>query len=110
MILFSYIYGKISHLSIIMKPVNFYLSDPWLKSFTGIIDKRIGKCLSKEKHLTGNGSLSDFAMGHYYYGLHRKKIAGFSGNGRRTLKSIFLTGNIYRLEREAGIYDDEDQS
>jgi hypothetical protein len=38
---------------------SFYNSDPWLKPFTDIIDKRIGKCLSKEKKLIGKHSLSE---------------------------------------------------
>jgi 1,4-alpha-glucan branching enzyme len=53
-----------------MKPVSFYQTDSWLKPFTGIIDKRINKCLEREKKLIGDGSLYSFAMGHYYYGLH----------------------------------------
>jgi len=75
-----------------MNPVCFYISDPWLKPFTGIIDKRIGKCLSKEKHLIGNGSLSDFAMGHYYYGLHRNDDCWVFREWAPNAKSIFVTG------------------
>ena len=47
-----------------MSEANFYSADPWLKPFTGVIDDRISKCKLKEKHLTGNGSLADFAVGH----------------------------------------------
>jgi 1,4-alpha-glucan branching enzyme len=75
-----------------MNPGSFYSSDPWLKPFTGVIDKRIGKCLSKEKHLIGKGSLSDFAMGHYYYGLHRKNDCWVFREWAPNAKSIFLTG------------------
>jgi 1,4-alpha-glucan branching enzyme len=57
-------------LPICMNTNSFYMSDPWLNPFTHLIDKRIGKCLLKEKQLVGNGSLCDFAMGHHYYGLH----------------------------------------
>ena len=53
-----------------MNSASFYQSDPWLNPFTGIIDGRIAKCLLKEKQLTGNGTLCDFAIGHLYYGLH----------------------------------------
>jgi 1,4-alpha-glucan branching enzyme len=54
-----------------MKPVSFYSTDPWLNPFTSVIDSRIAKCVAKEKKLSGKGSLSEFAMGHYYYGLHK---------------------------------------
>jgi 1,4-alpha-glucan branching enzyme len=75
-----------------MKPASFYSSDPWLQSFTGVIDKRIEKCLEKESHLTGDGSLSDFALGHYYYGLHRKSDCWVFREWAPNAKSIFLTG------------------
>jgi 1,4-alpha-glucan branching enzyme len=75
-----------------MKHNSFYESDPWLKSFTGVIDNRIRKCLSKEKHLTGDGSLMDFAMGHYYYGLHRTSDSWILREWAPNAKSIFLIG------------------
>ncbi|MCX6253232.1 MAG: alpha amylase C-terminal domain-containing protein [Bacteroidia bacterium] len=75
-----------------MNPASFYISDPWLKPFTGVIDKRIGKCLSKEKHLIGNGSLSDFAMGHYYYGLHRKNDCWIIREWAPNAKNMFVIG------------------
>jgi len=54
-----------------MEPVGFYSSDPWLEPFSGIIESRIKKCRAKEADLAGEGGLKEFAMGHYYYGLHR---------------------------------------
>jgi 1,4-alpha-glucan branching enzyme len=77
-----------------MNPSSFYLSDPWLKPFTGIIDKRITKCLSKEKQLIGNGTLVDFAMGHHYYGLHRNNDSWVLREWAPNAKNIFLTGNF----------------
>ncbi|MGA1977370.1 MAG: alpha amylase C-terminal domain-containing protein [Bacteroidales bacterium] len=55
-----------------MNEANYYKADPWLKPFVNIINERIGKCIEKERQLAGEGSLFDFAMGHHYYGLHRK--------------------------------------
>jgi len=54
-----------------MNSESFYQRDPWLNPFTPVIDRRFARCLLKEKLLTGNGTLCDFAMGHHYYGLHR---------------------------------------
>jgi 1,4-alpha-glucan branching enzyme len=62
-----------------MNSIKFYESDPWLKPFTGKIDTRISRCKRKEKQLTGGKPLSEFAMGHFYYGLHRTETDGFSG-------------------------------
>jgi 1,4-alpha-glucan branching enzyme len=75
-----------------MKPHSFYLSDPWLSSFTGVIEDRIGKSLLKEKHLARNGSLCDFAMGHYYYGMHRRNDCWVFREWAPNAKSMFLTG------------------
>jgi 1,4-alpha-glucan branching enzyme len=77
-----------------MNPASFYISDPWLNPFTGIIDKRIGRCLSKEKHLIGNGSLCEFAMGHHYYGLHRNNNSWIFREWAPNAKSIFLIGEF----------------
>ena len=54
-----------------MKKESFYNSDPWLNPYRGIIESRYLKCTAKERELAGDGSLSDFAAGHHYYGLHR---------------------------------------
>jgi 1,4-alpha-glucan branching enzyme len=70
----------------------FYNSDTWLKPYTGVIDRRIGKCLSKEKQLTGKGSLCDFAMGHYYYGLHAENDHWIFREWAPNAKNIFITG------------------
>jgi 1,4-alpha-glucan branching enzyme len=75
-----------------MNPASFYTSDPWLKPFTHVIDKRIAKCLLKEKQLTGNKSLSDFAIGHHYYGLHRDHDRWIFREWAPNATAIFITG------------------
>src|SRR5664279_338395 len=78
--------------SIIMNTNSFYLSDPWLDPFREVIDRRITKCLLKEKHLTGNGNLCEFGMGHYYYGLHRLKDSWVFREWAPNAISIFVIG------------------
>jgi 1,4-alpha-glucan branching enzyme len=75
-----------------MNTTSFYLSDPWLNPFTNVIDNRISKCLLKENKLIGNGTLSDFAMGHYYYGLHRCKDSWVLREWAPNAKNIFVIG------------------
>jgi 1,4-alpha-glucan branching enzyme len=77
-----------------MKSAGFYISDPWLNPFRDNIDRRIGKCLIKEKHLVGNGTLDEFAMGHYYYGLHFNNDSWILREWAPNAKSIFVTGNF----------------
>jgi len=75
-----------------MNPVKFYLSDPWLEPYKGIIESRINKCILKEQHLVGSGKLMDFAIGHYYYGLHRDNEGWIFREWAPNAENIFLTG------------------
>jgi 1,4-alpha-glucan branching enzyme len=77
-----------------MNPASFYLSDSWLKPFSHVIDKRIGKCLLKEKQLSGNRQLSDFALGHHYYGLHRENNNWIFREWAPNATAIFLKGGF----------------
>jgi 1,4-alpha-glucan branching enzyme len=90
-----------------MTPAKFYLSDPWLEPFRDIIDSRISKCTSKELHLAGDGKLKDFAMGHFYYGLHHDHDGWVFREWAPNAEAIFLTGvfsnwkekELYKLKR-----------
>jgi 1,4-alpha-glucan branching enzyme len=90
-----------------MSSSKFYLSDPWLEPYKGIIEARISKCHTKERHLAGEGSLKQFAMGHYYYGLHFNNAGWIFREWAPNAQSIYLTGTFskwkekpeYRLER-----------
>lgn len=77
-----------------MKTTSFYQSDPWLNPFTEVIDRRYAKSLSKEKQLVGNGTLCDFAMGHFYYGLHRTNDAWVFREWAPNAQSIYIIGNF----------------
>ena len=72
----------------------FYNSDPWLKPYERIIDARIKKCQDKENELIGNGSLADFAQGHYYYGLHRENDSWIFREWAPNATEIYLTGSF----------------
>ena len=48
--------------------------------------------LLKEQHLVGNGRLTEFAMGHYYYGLHRNSDGWVFREWAPNAENIFLTG------------------
>ncbi|MFZ0283078.1 MAG: alpha amylase C-terminal domain-containing protein [Bacteroidales bacterium] len=90
-----------------MDPSEFYKSDPWLEPFKCTIDRRISKCEAKERHLTGSGTLAGFAMGHFYYGLHRDRDEWIFREWAPNAMSIFLIGTFnewkekqeYRLQR-----------
>lgn len=73
---------------------SFYNSDPWLKPYTGVINDRIEKCITKEKKLSGKGTICDFALGHYYYGMHRKKDHWVFREWAPNAKQIYITGTF----------------
>ncbi len=77
-----------------MNPVKFYLSDPWLEPYKEIIESRINKCLLKEQHLAGIGKLKEFAMGHFYYGLHYDHDGWIFREWAPNAENIFLTGQF----------------
>lgn len=46
-------------------------NDPWLEPFAETIMRRQEQAAQKKETLTRKGSLSDFATGYLYFGLHR---------------------------------------
>lgn len=54
--------------------LNLVKNDPWLEPFSPTIEHRHQLAMAKEKELCGpKGSLSDFADGYLYFGLHRNE-------------------------------------
>ena len=94
-------------LKIAMNPSKFYLSDSWLDPFKCTIEDRINKCQTREHHIAGNGKLVEFAMGHYYYGLHCENGEWIFREWAPNATIIFLVGVFsgwketphYRLNR-----------
>jgi 1,4-alpha-glucan branching enzyme len=85
-----------------MSTGKFYTTDPWLNPFTGVIDERINRCHLKERHLVQNGSLADFAIGHHYYGLHRKDEQWIFREWAPNATSIFLVGTFTGWKEKQG--------
>lgn len=77
-----------------MKTASFYQSDPWLNPFINVIDRRYGKCILKEKLLSGSGTICDFAMGHFYYGLHRSDNKWFFREWAPNATDIYIVGEF----------------
>lgn len=53
------------------KQLNIIAKDEWLKPYSEAIEGRHNHALSLEKELTNGSTLSDFATGHLYFGLHK---------------------------------------
>ena len=95
-------------------------NDPWLEPFSEAIEGRYQNVLKKENELTGNGksTLSEFASGYLYFGLHRTRKGWVFREWAPNAKDIYLIGDFnnwevrheYRLKkvkRAAGIWEIE---
>ncbi|MEG2946242.1 MAG: alpha amylase C-terminal domain-containing protein [Bacteroidales bacterium] len=77
------------------KTLNLIKNDPWLLPYREAIEGRHIYALEREKELVGeNGSLSDFATGYLYYGLHRTNEGWVVREWAPNATEIFLIGNF----------------
>ncbi|MEG0993761.1 MAG: alpha amylase C-terminal domain-containing protein [Bacteroidales bacterium] len=77
------------------KTLNLIKNDPWLLPYREAIEGRHIYALEREKELVGeDGSLSDFATGYLYYGLHRTNEGWVVREWAPNATEIFLIGNF----------------
>ena len=70
-------------------------SDPWLEPYSAAIEGRHQHALDKELELTGGkGTLSDFATGYLYFGLHRTRRGWVFREWAPNAKEIYLIGDF----------------
>ena len=83
-------------------------NDPWLEPFAPAIEGRYQRVLDKELELTGGKmTLTDFASGHMYFGLHRTRKGWVFREWAPNAKDIYLIGDFnnwqvkpeYRLKK-----------
>ena len=84
-------------------------NDPWLEPFSAAIEGRYQRVLDKELELTNGGktSLTEFASGHMYFGLHRTRKGWVFREWAPNAKDIYLIGDFnnwqvkpeYRLKK-----------
>jgi len=96
--------------------LNLIKNDSWLEPYKDAIEGRYNYCLEKEMLLTQNGkvSLSDFASGYLYFGLHKTKDGWIFREWAPNATCIYLIGTFnhweetdkYRLKRlENGVWE-----
>lgn len=77
------------------KTLKLIKNDPWLEPYKNAIEGRHLFALEKEKELTGNkGSLSDFATGYMYFGLHRLPDGWVFREWAPNATAIYLIGSF----------------
>ena len=92
-------------------------NDPWLEPFSAAIEGRYQRVLDKELELTGGKmSLSEFASGHMYFGLHRTRKGWVFREWAPNAKDIYLVGDfnnwqekpqyrLHRVKRSNGVWE-----
>jgi len=72
----------------------FYQVDPWLDPFREIIEARLTYISDREKLFTGGRTLTDYANGHHWYGLHRLPNGWVFREHAPNATSVILTGTF----------------
>ena len=69
--------------------------DPWLTPYSGDLDLRMDRFKSRRKQLVGEAeSLTDFANGHLYYGIHRTRTGWVVREWLPGAEAAYLTGDF----------------
>ncbi len=76
--------------------------DKWLEPFAAVIEDRIKKADEKELELTGDQTLSDFASGHLFFGLHKTAEGWVVREWAPNATFIYLVGtfNDWKEQKE----------
>ena len=72
----------------------FVQNDPWLKPFAKQIAQRAVRLSRKEKELTKGESLTDFATGYLYFGLHRTAAGWVFREWAPNATAIYMIGEF----------------
>lgn len=85
--------------------LNLIKNDPWLEPFEGAIAGRYQHMLDKKAELTNDGkeTISEFASGYLYFGLHRTSTGWTFREWAPNATNIYLVGTFNNWE-ESGKY------
>jgi 1,4-alpha-glucan branching enzyme len=77
-----------------MEKLRIAINDPWLAPYEGTISQWQQLFIKKEQELAPNGELKDFAMGHFYFGLHKQDQKWIFREWAPNAKALFLIGSF----------------
>ncbi|MGL4851456.1 MAG: alpha amylase C-terminal domain-containing protein [Phocaeicola sp.] len=77
-------------------------NDPWLEPYSKAIEGRYAEAIRKENELTNKGkcTLSEFASGHLYFGMHRTKKEWVFREWAPNAKEIYLIGDFNNWQEQ----------
>ncbi|MDR2233573.1 MAG: alpha amylase C-terminal domain-containing protein [Tannerella sp.] len=84
------------------KVLRIIRDDPWLEPYSEAIDSRYLAVIEKEKDLTGGGrqSLSDFASGYLYFGLHKVENGWIFREWAPNATAIYMIGTFNNWKKD----------
>ena len=84
------------------KTLNLIKNDPWLEPYSAAIEGRHQFVLDKMAELTRNGkqTLSDFASGYLFFGLHRTKTGWTFREWAPNATRIYMVGTFNNWEEK----------
>jgi len=74
--------------------------DKYLEPYAGAIPSRIKAANEKEKEITGDSTLYDFASGHLFFGLHQTSDGWVIREWEPNATHIFLVGTFNNWEEK----------
>jgi 1,4-alpha-glucan branching enzyme len=77
-------------------------NDPWLKPFAAQIAQRQVRAAVKEKEMAQGISLSDFATGYLYFGLHRTPAGWVFREWAPNATAIYMIGEFTNWQTDSG--------
>ncbi len=85
-----------------MQSLNLIKNDPWLAPYESAITGRYEYYLNKEKTLTNNGvqTLSQFASGYLYFGLHKTSTGWVFREWAPNATAIYLIGDFNQWQKD----------
>ena len=85
-----------------MKKLKIYQIDPLLKPYARDLDQRMINYENKKKALlSGGGTLSDFANGYLYFGIHRVRGGWVYREWAPAAEAMYLTGDFNGWDRHS---------
>jgi 1,4-alpha-glucan branching enzyme len=76
-------------------------NDSWLEPYSGIISDRMIVADRKEKELTAGQSLSEFASGYLYFGLHKTESGWVIREWAPNATHIYLVGTFNKWQEDS---------
>lgn len=77
-----------------VETLNIIKNDPWLEPYSDAIVGRHQHAIAKEQELAGKKTLSDFASGYLYFGLHKEDKGWVFREWAPNATAIYLIGDF----------------